>query len=473
MGLKASGDAGAKAQLRQHCARAFRQYDSLLEARKGVGATREQTAVLIDMNVVMMSVPTSVQTLAAFVKIVWSFVEWAVGTGWLTVLVFDEPHVMTNAKRLEQARRDAMRTANTVVCSEDIDPFPFTDDYSEQDLETSTSVLSIRDKRPSRSRMYDEVAKRIFAMVCEKAAKWNQSGKPEHRTVVILDGVDIRGCNRPYFASRNVEMIGNDDAIVNAFHRQTPIGEGDIKLQWLENRIRELAVVGGVLHGTNLVMTSTIDTDSLMIASLAVSKRRLNPFGASVHTVLCMRNPSSKASRGGSGSDDDKPKSASYLVVDVAMLEACILEHIYGKATTVSAEQALNTMLALAASAALSGCDFCSLEGSRFDHFFNSIHSFAKTEPLALESFSNILSTDENTVKRTSFGLTRLCYNASYYMEQKGKRYERQAKSVSEVDDDTLRRALWTSAYWIGNEFKADEKFGFETPASRASPMQE
>ena len=251
MGLKAAGDNGAKAQLKTHCAQAFRTYDSLLEARKKIGATREQTACLVDMNVVLMSVPSNVQTLAGFVKIVWGFVEWALGTGWMTILVFDEPASMTNAKRLEQARRDAARNAHTIPCSEDIDPFPFTDDYTREDLEGSEDVMAIRNKRSSRSRLYDEVSKQIFKMASEKAAKWNASGKPEHRTVLVMDGVDIRGCDRPAFERRAVNMISNDENVTELLRRTTAIGEGDLKLQALEDRIRALASPGQPLHGKN------------------------------------------------------------------------------------------------------------------------------------------------------------------------------------------------------------------------------
>ena len=449
MGLK-SGENGAKAQLKSTCARAFRDYDSLLEARRGIGAKREQTAVLVDMNVVLMSVPQSVQTLSGFVKIVWGFVEWALGTGWLVVLVFDEPKNMTNAKRLEQSRRDAARTAHIVPCSNDIDPFPYTDDYSVHDLESSEQILSIRDKRVCRSRMYDEVAKRIFQMAAEKAAKWNDSGKPENKTVVLMDGVDIRGCDRPAFESRDAGMVCTDEEIRLAFQRDVPIGEGDLKLQAVEDKIRELAAPNMLLAGTSLVMSSTIDTDSLMISSLAVSKRRVNPFGASVLSVLCMRSPASKSG-----------KDAMYLVVDTSMLEALILEYIYGRGTVISPEKALNTMLTIASFAALSGCDFCSLSGARFDHFFSSVADFARTEPLALKGFQNCLSTNPEVAKQACFGLKRICYAASAKMEEKGKRYTKQAKSVAEVDDATLQRAIWTTSYWSLNEFKADETFGF------------
>lgn len=461
MGLK-SGDAGAKAQLKSTCARAFRSCDSLLEARKVVCATREQTAVIIDMNVVLMSVPQSVCTLHGFLNIVWSFVEWAIGTGWFVVLVFDEPNYMTNAKRLEQKRRDAARNAHSIPCSVDIDPFPFTDDYSVHDLESSEQILSIRDKRPCRSRLYDEVAKRVFKMAAEKAAKWNASGNPAHRTVVLMDGVDIRGCERPAFEARSAGMVCNDDAIGLAFKRGVPIGEGDIKLQAVEDRIRELAGPDDLLHGTNLVMSSTIDTDSLMISALAISKRRVKPFGASVLTLLCMRNPASRAQN-----EDGSKAAASYLVVDTSMLEGLILENIYGKGTIVSPEQALNTMLALASCAALSGCDFCSLSGARFDHFFLSMADFVRSEPLALQAFGNCTSKNVADATRACDGLLRVCYTASYFMEKKGKRYAKQSKSVGDVDEPTLRRAIWTASYWSQNEFQANETFGFATPVNK------
>ena len=63
-----------------------------------------------------------------------------------------------------------------------------------------------------------------------------------------------------------------------------------------------------------------------------------------------------------------------------------------------------------------------------------------------------------------------MCYNASAYMEAKGKRFEKQSRQVAEVDDDTLRRAAWTASYWCQNEFRADEGFGFPTPG-RNNPV--
>lgn len=455
MGLKATGEKGAKAYLRKNCKRAFRTYDTLLDTRKAVGATRQQTAVLIDMNVVLMSIPESVTTLHGCVRVVWNFVEWALGTGAVTICVFDEPQAMTKAKKAEQARRDEARASHKITCSVDLEPCPLTDDFTSADLEALPNVLPLRDHRPTRSRLYDEISKRVYEIAAAKAAKWNASGNPEHRTLIIMDGVDMRGCERPKNTHRDVAMMGNDEALVQAFQRDRPIGEGDIKLQQLDGRIRELASDGGLLAGTTLVMQSTIDTDSLMISALGVSKRRVTPYTSSVHTVLCMRSAVTKAQR-----EDNPDATASYLVCDVAMLEGYIQQHIWGVAAQPTPVQMLNAMIAMSAATALAGCDFVELSGARFDHFFDSLSDFVKAEPMALQNFGTALASEPAVARQACQSLLRVCYTASRAMEDK-PRYKRQAKSVFDCDDATLRRAIWTSAYWCENEFDADGEWGF------------
>lgn len=457
MGLKANGQNGAKAQLRLKCEKAFRVFDSLLDARKATGSSRSQTVCLLDMNVILMSIPESVTTLAGCVSVVWSFLECALGTGWLTILVFDEPNAMTSAKKAEQARRDELRDSKKVLCSEDLDPLDVPLNFTGEDLEIMASVLPLRDHRPTRSRLYDEISRRVYNIASAKADKWNATGNPEHHTVVILDGVDPRGCKRAADGARFPVLHGNDDAIVAAFQRQTPIGEGDIKLQQLDGRIRELAADDGLLAGTNLVLSSTIDTDSLMIACLNAAKRRVNPSATQVNSVLCMRTPATKAQKA-----ENANAKATYLVCEIALLEASIQNIVWGPSATPTPTEMLNTMIALSACAALSGCDFVTLQGARFDHFFDSLGEFVKTEPSALQEFSAVLAPDAPSAKRSCHALLRVCYTASKQMEEKGGRYKKQALSVQNVDDETLRRAVWTSAYWCENEHHAGEEWGFQ-----------
>lgn len=455
MGLKATGENGAKAVLKTICKPAFRVYPSLLDTRNGVGATRLQTAVMLDMNVLFMSIPESCTTMAACFAVVWNFVEWALGTGWITICVFDEPAAMTGAKKAEQARRDAARESRKITCSEDVEPCPLTGDFTAADLDALPSVLPLRDNRPTRSRLYDELSKRIFAKACAKAEKWNATGGA-NRTTIVMDGIDVRGCERGATSPRDVRIVSNDADVAAALARNIPVGEGDIKLQQLDGRIREMAVEGGLMAGTTLILTSTIDTDSMMIAALGVSKRRVSPYASSVHTVLCMRTPATKSQR-----EQNAAAAATYLAVDVAMLEGCIQQHMWGRSANPTPDQMLNAMLAMSAATALAGCDFVALEGARFDHFFNSMSDFIASEPLALHNFGTALAQEPAVARQACQSLMRVCYTASKAMESKGNRYKKQSESVFNCDDGTLLRAIWTCAYWAELEFKADETWGF------------
>ena len=456
MGLK-SGETGAKSYLKEKCPPAFRTYDSLYATRNDVGAKRTQTALLIDGNVLLMGLPESVATLAGCVKVILNQLEAALGTSWLTILVFDEPAAMTMAKKAEQARRDATRTAKAVPCSNDID-LPKTDDFTREELAEMPNIFPLRDHRPTRSRLYDEIIRQVYLALTERVDKWNQNENPDFRTVIVFDGVDLRGCDRPVGEKRNVAMSGSDASVVENLKRDKAVGEGDLKLQLLDERIRALAVEGGVCEGTNLILTSTIDTDSMMIATLGVSRRRVNPVASSCHSLLCMRSPASKRQR-----EADANAKATYLCVDVAMLEGLMQAHMW-KGRVVEPQEALNAMLTLAAGAALCGCDFVFLRGLRFDHLWDSLPEYIANEPLSLSSFGKSINASiVNETKRgvAARSLTRVCVNASRAMEEK-PRYKKQAQAVFEVDDATLRRAMWTACYWNLNEHEANLLWGFE-----------
>ena len=107
MGLKCSGKTGVKAQLQQRFPQAFRRFDNLCDARDASMASRAQTMACVDGNVVLMSVPQSCTTLDSYVAIVFSSLKQTVATVALTVVCFDEPEALTEAKRQEQERRDA------------------------------------------------------------------------------------------------------------------------------------------------------------------------------------------------------------------------------------------------------------------------------------------------------------------------------------------------------------------------------
>eukprot|EP00966_Prymnesium_polylepis_P301132 6958095-Prymnesium_polylepis.1 len=129
MGLHSDKNNGVKAQLRTRFPQAFKEFDDLVEARNASRATREQAYACIDGNVIMMAVPKAATTLDSYIAIVLSSLKKAIATTMLTVVVFDEPDTLTEAKLQEQAKRDSRSLATAVNSSQDLRPSSLSDEY--------------------------------------------------------------------------------------------------------------------------------------------------------------------------------------------------------------------------------------------------------------------------------------------------------------------------------------------------------
>jgi hypothetical protein len=480
MGLKSnsSNDTGVKAMFKARVGGAFRRFDTLHEGRDAVIrdgedeasgdgretapvdvealSKRQRTAVLLDGNVLMMTVPESVGEVNAFANVIYGYVREAMRTGLLVVVAFDEPAFLTQAKKEEQQRRDAARQSRTVACSTDMQPVPLGHEFTRAELDALPDVHVLKADRKCRVRLYDDVIRRVFERATAVMRQWEANG--HESGCLILDGVEIRGADRAVGEPRHVTMVGTNPDILEHFKRRTPIGEGDIKLIALENRLRELVSVNPDYSNIRLCVTSTTDTDSFMTFLIDVAKRRVNPYAGALHSLFCMREPPSKRDR-----ESSENARATFLCCDVTLLEAQIQTHLWSMVTQPpNAEQMLASMMALCASAALCGCDFTldGLKGSRFDHFWEALPSFVSTEPGALASFNTALDQQETVAQGACQGLYRVCVNASKHMEEK-PRYKKQAESVGNVPDVMLKRAVWSAAYWGQNEFVAGIDWGF------------
>lgn len=468
MGLK-GGPTGAKAFLKESCTRAFRRFDDLESLRDEVlhaeeadeevdeagervvvssPNKRDQTAVFLDGNVLLMSVPESVSTINGFCDVVYGYIRAQLATGGLIIVVFDEPKHLTEAKRAEQRRRDAARASHTTVCSEDMATCPLADDFTAEQLNDVPDVHALKADRKCRSRLYDEVIRRVLKRASGVMDNWTLKGYAPG--VLVFDGVDVRGCERNVDEPRETTMIGTNDGVVAAFQRTVPIGEGDLKLIALDNRLRELVATDAAFADFRLAVTVTSDTDSFAISLLDVAKRRVEPCGGPIHSVFAMREPPTKRER-----EASVHAKASFLCADVALLEGLIQEHLWSKVTREpTPSELLNSMTAFCAATALCGCDFVEcLKGSRFDHVYESLPSFIACEPQALAKFSTALDADPVVARQACSGLYRVCINASEHMQTK-PRYGRQAQSVREVSDALLGRALWTASYWAQVEHR-------------------
>ena len=463
MGLK-SGERGVKAWLKEKHAAQFCRFDTLTAARDGVPSAREHTAILLDGNVLMNAVPESVCTLGGIADVIFGYV-WrdALAAGKLVVVVFDEPAHLTYAKREEQARRDATRKAKTVTSLAEPAP-PLPHDFTRADLEACGDISVLKTDRRFKARLYDEVIRRVFARVKRVMAQWQNHG--HEPGILVLDGVEPRGCELPNGEARSPVMCGTDVAVSAALTRTVPIGEGDLKLVSLENKLRDLKTRDPRFEQYRLCITSTIDTDALPIMLLDVAKRRLAPSPVALQTRLCMREPPSKRAR----EETDGQARATFLTVDIVLLDKTLQCHFWSEsASQPTAAEMLQSMLALSSAMAVCGCDFTGngQKGSRFDHFYESLPKFVANEPRALATFDTALASEPAAARQACEGLLRVCRVASTNMEVKpmggGTRtYTTQASQVRSIPKGMLRRAVWTSAYWAQNEFDANLEWGFQ-----------
>ena len=498
MGLKSYGEHGVKALLRNKIPSAFRRFDSLACARDAVMPSlfakmedgtergeentenvedaqsyRDATAVFLDGNVILQAVPETVSTLAAYTEVVYRYVKEAMVAGALVIVVFDEPHVLTSAKKEEQCRRDQQRRQRAIVTSDDLDAIQLPEDFSAKDIEILADVHILKNDRRYRIRLFDEVIKRVFdrttAEIEQAASTGNVTGVADGIDGIggclILDGVDLRGADRPHGVSREPAMHSTNPDIGAHFVRSVPIGEGDVKLMWIDNRLRELKLTNTQFANYHLALTSTIDTDSIAIMLLDIAKRRVNPYHTTLSSLLCMREPPNKRDR-----EWDPSARASFNCFDPQKCEALIQQHLWSMGPgDVPPEEAtpvacLNAMLAFTSAAALCGCDF-TLDGlkgvsGRFDHFWNSLPKFVTDEPEALACFGNTLAGESVVALNATRGLRRVCYHASEYMTTLA-RYKKQAANVQEAPRELLKRSVWAAAYWAQVEYPATVEFGF------------
>ena len=119
MGLS-GGPNGAKAVFREKFSRAFGQMDTLKDMREVSGLPRAAVLAVLDGNVMMNGLPSSVDTFAGYLQVLGGQIRAAHEAAAHVVVVFDEPKAMTEAKRDEQARRDAQRKPKEVFCSDDL-----------------------------------------------------------------------------------------------------------------------------------------------------------------------------------------------------------------------------------------------------------------------------------------------------------------------------------------------------------------
>tara|TARA_Y100000768_G_scaffold255360_1_gene194070 strand:- start:9816 stop:11237 length:1422 start_codon:yes stop_codon:yes gene_type:complete len=465
MGLHVKGDNGVKAVLKARYGRAFRTFTTLGDMRKGIkGLERGNVVVALDGNVLMMQVPKEAASFAAYVGIVTNAIRSAMGTAKVVVVVFDEPAILSFAKKEEQVRRDTARTRTVPISSFDYKPYPTSDDFGAAELNKAPNCHDIVNCRAARSRFFDEVGCQVLSNLKKTMRTWEESGFGT--SDVVFDGLDPRGAERPIGAVREPKIYGSS-AEVAAMFEHPPEGEGDRKLALIEQRVREIAFVPesdrpAFLKTPKLHCTVTIDTDSIAIELLEKGRRSVeNPnLSSCVKGVLCMRERQNKRD-----SWDDDP-GAVYCCLDYDLLYEMIQKDMWGMYREPSTTDRRLAIALMVSGWALSGCDFTEVKGLNAKLIFDALPSFVKTAPKHLALMEHAWSGNREDIKAMVPALKRLVLLcAGNYSDQPRSR-KATAQSLRDVGEGNaltpLLRAAWVTSYWSNNEQRGDlSDFGF------------
>lgn len=418
---------------------------------------REQSAGMLDGNVVMMAVPQSATTLNEYVFHFHRAVFATVAAFGTAVVVFDEPRAMTRAKAAEQHRRDMARKAVTPVVVTDQPSLG--DDYDVLTLEQHKNVRDLLLDRASRSRFLDEVVMRTLQKIEEERTRWD--ALPGVKTTrVVFDGVDPAGASRPSGQPRQACMLGvrpEDAALVELLRRSQPIGEGDRKFIDVSEKLHEAAQRGDpAFADLKLIAHVTIDTDSIPLCLL--HEERCNRLygdaeGRKVRDVICMKEQVRKR-----GTDEEY--GGGYLLTDVSMLGQLLRAEVWRYRSPSLAERERFAVL-FAMACAVSGCDFTSVKGANFQTALEAAFRLSRRRDHESLTLADNMreKTAEQTLACAPLARELLLELSGVLGEQ--PRSARAANSVREYDELGLQRTTWVAAYWSQNEHKNTVDFGF------------
>tara|TARA_B110001454_G_scaffold101855_1_gene96183 strand:+ start:17092 stop:18558 length:1467 start_codon:yes stop_codon:yes gene_type:complete len=444
----------------------FRYKETLADARDATKCTREQCSTALDGNVMMMQVPQMVRPLEGYVSVVFNQLLSAMATAAVVVVCFDEPAILTVAKSKEQQRRDATRKKSKKrklpddeidipLNSRDLDAFPKTDDYDEQELLAVVDCHEVMACRPARLRFLDEVVKRVLDRCKRKLAAWEASGAP--KGVVIFDGVDPQGASRPIGNPRRPGIVSTNDDVGTLFaHPETPIGEGDMKLPFVAQRVRELVSEerGGDLIGRiKMHLCVTIDTDAIAIEMLEAARRQETPLkGRAVGGMLCMRE---RLGGNAASSRDDEDQKAGptsmYWCIDLDLLYNLIQRDLWyiRKEPPTLFERRLATTY-MVAGWVLGGCDYVENFGLRADVVMDVVPCLMKKYPDNVETMHAAWSGDREKAMQMRFGFRRLLDQCVHWMSDMRGVQKRTVESVNHAEKLKLLQACWVVSYWSG-----------------------
>lgn len=459
MGLT-SGQYGIKSFCKETFPNSLRDFASLAECREATKHTAAQTVVILDGNVLVRNVPMNVDAYESYSVVFRGFLKAAFNAGDTVLVVFDEPQRVTRAKLEEQRKRDAASKKAAPVVSPDVQEQlgPTNDEYDAEALQ-KFNPHEIMKHRKARDRFFDGLCKDTMLYF---QREWASSGSPSRRALTF-DGIDPRGADRSPSDARDPVMYSSNDRVEAQMSRKAGEyhpGEGDIKISDIQRRVAHLRGEGELFEKVELVLVSTIDTDSIAIELLARAARELEPLSRPLKTILCFR----EAARKRKAVEEPHAEGASFACFDIDLLyESFVGKLFHDCEERPTPEVCSGALSLLCAGWCLCGCDFVRLAGMRSDVVFSVVSNLCESEA-GTRVLKSMLPEDNDTTplirKRFSHAISKLidgCVSQLSTMP----RLKRASASASEYEPSHVRRAAWCVLYWSGVEFTSLEEWGF------------
>ena len=462
MGLS-SGPHGIKTFVKTRFPSAVRDFPSLPSLVKATGHEPKHVAVLLDGNVMVNQVPVAVTDFDGYVKIFKNYIQSGLLAADHVFVVWDEPLHVPRTKLDEQRRRDLQRQRGAPILSEDLEAkfAPKTDDYNMETIERCNphDLLANRLARP---RFYDALCRRTMTQIM-------QDSSFGHKTLTF-DGIDARGASRLATEPRDPDFYSSDERLEGLLRRKENkrIGEGDLKLTDLEAEIQYRRNEGEYFNDVELVVVSTIDTDSIAIELMHQSAKNEAAVtsheqglttGRQIKSILCFRETTGKRK--------DQNAETIYACLDLEILHDLIMKELFEKPSEEVNHLHRGAMALLSAGWVLAGCDFLKLNGIRSDVVWDAVKDIVQTKPKLVQKMHHVwtlLST--STPEEQSEARTELTAAIKAMVQRATKRLSdlpRMARATSSAKlagTEDYEKAAWVLLYWSGLTLDSDE-WGF------------
>jgi hypothetical protein len=465
MGLQ-SGEFGPKAVLKAAFPQSIHTLASLEAITKTVGGNTAAVVVVADGNVMFSGAPQSVNTMNEYLDYLTVQIAAMFKAANHVVIVFDEPMVLTAAKKEEQALRDKRHAPSEIPTSSDLPGLPLTDGFDSDGLPEGASVRAIYSSRGSRGRVTDIICSRLLKHF-EKRFEGCLKGAPSKS--VTFDGVDERGGSRS--GKRTPAIHSTSNAVADVLFRDEAIGEGDQKLSIVADTIRASRFdKNSPFYKVSRAVLVTVDTDSIPIELLSHARRtELEHCGDDFRTFVGFKERSQQKRK----NVGDSPLLGShYTVVDIPVLYANLLLYLFSASRKeqlafIDKRMRLRAVCLFALGCITCGTDFVldadgrkGVSGFRFSEVLDQLRDICTSSPYPLAALDATFKADDTALLRVSAVVKDLISRIANHLDGAPRR-KKNADLARATSNDIIKRICWNLAYFAGLERRDTRAWGF------------